>query len=1576
MTKQDMTVARQGTLSPFGMLTQLFSEELVRRNGQGIGTYRPMQLAYLEENADEGQPTPPEIHFDLDVNLLVNRILRERQDKDKQEKKTPEQRILERVILREKEIRTAYQETRRVVIEGGGRRITASLPVKTQPQATQRQTEEIRSLGQETRQAGEERGTKRTDAPRRSAGLAQLLPVVANVDRKPTERTLTLASRAMSVPASGGWTPKQRELHPGYPAQANETKSAGTPAGSILLPDVLRRRRETALARQEAPTAYAAETPDSFDLEEALAWTAEGIERTPETDRVLREVRHAVWETLRRNENRGAAPQEQTHFERRAAAQEPSEAPAGTAPQNTEAQELKRTPQTGRLEETLSQTSLSGEKALQHFAPDEPLHRENTAAQTEPLRWENAARAEHVPDAGRLETLWTDEQPRGVHPQGFETERIAVGSERLPDGAGTHADGGSITHAVTPSAEELSGAASPTELVYLDDSGEVSQPDAERSARSVRPQGADDRTDAAVLQPRARAEAEPEAAGTTAAHAGTELSRSISLQQAGQEFEASRAPGAIPSPEESAAELSEPAIAAELIYRNEAGGDSSRTSDRVGNPAQEQREAQRQPETGAGLLLSETKKEHIVSERAADAAREETARRTPTAGQAEESAALATGGTQDAREASMAVPAMQSPRAETTIETPDAVETAMQAAVPTEDIEETATPTELVYLTEEEKAPSAEHAAQAAPRAEQTAAEHAEPGTVAPSAESGQADARMRRNAAEPTAAESISDAAEKTAEKQAVSPTAPMKYGTEKTPPEALPATEQTLQAVTPAELIYREETGETEQTSARDASPEQRRQEMPRTDAAPHAKADGQSAAPSVLQMSIPNGTADAAERPAFSETEPYETALQTALPSETIQEPIAPTELAYREDGAQIAREALEHTDIPAQAWERQTPPTAQKPRTEAGSEQIAAERKEKRAATEHGESVRQEKPDAPGKAAETLHSEAAREEESNRQAGSKPTEKTEHAALTETEPYEADLQTALPSETIQDTIAPTELAYREDGAQTTRETLEHTDIPAQARERLTPPTAQKPHTEAGSERVAAERERERAVTERGISAQWEKPEHAAQALVLAETAAKPSTPAELIYLERAEETKKATQGRTPLQHREQKTAAAEQTEKAVPKSAAHSETRTGSGPSPAQASEHTAAQSAEPNVQEPATENRTQQTEPAIPSALPVEAAPELSAEAELIYLEGTGETVRQGMERGEAPPQPQGRQTTSARVERGTAQENRAHSAQTPQGEHRQGTQPVSRTDASEGTLPQTEAPVESTLLTALPDQTASEPSTGAELVYRENPEDASAQAAPQTARAQSAFPDAAKAGNAGKSAARSADAQRGREKGSAPAHTVGPVARDIRMTAERTGAPHSAAKARTTSLAKRGSEPVRGVSLTHPAAGMPAAAIPVPETMGAPERAELVFAAPPYGAETAPGETASRPKEKAAQENGVERLPTWAQELLEQSGVTDTAQQLSGFTGALGTAPSAKRINWTAPGAVPASQNQTTSGPAQIAFKERREAENTPYRTQISDAELQRTADKVYRLIEERLRRELRRSGH
>ena len=137
ITKPNMAVlsaegGMKSALSPFGLLSALFTAELARRASQRIGEYRPLSLAFAEEQAAENsEPLPaPEVHLDLDVNLVL-KLLREERKKEKDEKKTPTvgERIIERVLLRERELRAAGTETRRVIIQNGGRRQEMTLPL-------------------------------------------------------------------------------------------------------------------------------------------------------------------------------------------------------------------------------------------------------------------------------------------------------------------------------------------------------------------------------------------------------------------------------------------------------------------------------------------------------------------------------------------------------------------------------------------------------------------------------------------------------------------------------------------------------------------------------------------------------------------------------------------------------------------------------------------------------------------------------------------------------------------------------------------------------------------------------------------------------------------------------------------------------------------------------------------------------------------------------------------------------------------------------------------------------------------------------------------------------------------------------------------------------------------------------------------------------------------------------------------------------------------------------------------------------------------------------------------------------
>ncbi|MBQ9458297.1 MAG: hypothetical protein IJU66_00005, partial [Oscillospiraceae bacterium] len=335
--QQNMTVLGQESLSPFGLLTQLYTKELLERNQQTIGSYRPMQLAYLEEEEETQQQAPQsELHVDLNVELIVNRLMQEER-KQKQEKtdktakqekketqskpekqnqketksggtdrepvKTAGQRILERVIVREKELSVQARQTRRVVIENGSRRTAFALPVGRTPASARepaRHNEEGKNaLKQDAAKwnglmqtANKPIGTPREAKLLRTAAEARRTTSFAGV----SAAKLPLASMAASVPAAGGWTPKHREEHPGYPPEMDAARESGASAGSILLPDVLRRRREEALARREELSA----AQDLDELADALEWSVEGAREDSVPD-ALDAVRRAVEETLARN---------------------------------------------------------------------------------------------------------------------------------------------------------------------------------------------------------------------------------------------------------------------------------------------------------------------------------------------------------------------------------------------------------------------------------------------------------------------------------------------------------------------------------------------------------------------------------------------------------------------------------------------------------------------------------------------------------------------------------------------------------------------------------------------------------------------------------------------------------------------------------------------------------------------------------------------------------------------------------------------------------------------------------------------------------------------------------------------------------------------------------------------------------------------------------------------------------------------------------------------------------------------------------------------------------------------------
>lgn len=167
---------------------------------------------------------------------------------------------------------------------------------------------------------------------------------------------------------------------------------------------------------------------------------------------------------------------------------------------------------------------------------------------------------------------------------------------------------------------------------------------------------------------------------------------------------------------------------------------------------------------------------------------------------------------------------------------------------------------------------------------------------------------------------------------------------------------------------------------------------------------------------------------------------------------------------------------------------------------------------------------------------------------------------------------------------------------------------------------------------------------------------------------------------------------------------------------------------------------------------------------------------------------------------------------------------------------------------------------------------------------------------------------------------------------------------------------------------------------------------PVQTTLVRPQQAGNTAAVRPIetftDAALQPGETASRraavmdgnelsylPLQPAEQKTDqkassqASALPDWAQRFLQQRAGADrqNTQRFSAVKQPTAVPPG--QIEWTAPGAVPKA--------APIVFRENKqpEAQHPAAPARLSDSELRRAADKVYRMIEDRLRRELRRSG-
>lgn len=138
-----------------------------------------------------------------------------------------------------------------------------------------------------------------------------------------------------------------------------------------------------------------------------------------------------------------------------------------------------------------------------------------------------------------------------------------------------------------------------------------------------------------------------------------------------------------------------------------------------------------------------------------------------------------------------------------------------------------------------------------------------------------------------------------------------------------------------------------------------------------------------------------------------------------------------------------------------------------------------------------------------------------------------------------------------------------------------------------------------------------------------------------------------------------------------------------------------------------------------------------------------------------------------------------------------------------------------------------------------------------------------------------------------------------------------------------------------------------------------------------PDPVELAFPQPPQETPSPAPERTEERTQDGMNSDYVRSLPDWAQRFLNRTPGESIAgtKPMQTTVGELSApAPQEEQVSWTAPNFRP---------PAQLSLREKTEKteEKRTEEVRISDAEIRRMSDQVYRMIEDRLRWERRRLG-
>lgn len=230
--KPNMTVLPRAQSLSFGQRTLAFAEQIGARSRWRVGQYRTFALDLFDQSAAVPVPTARPLQLRVDLKVALDAAGKRAKTEKEQAHKAD--RILERIYLLEK---------RTEQIRALPTRVTVQMDVpKTLPTGHRQAVAHTAHAAQQT---AVQVGRQTADAIQHMLRIAAGTTTVQREQLGRLPAPLQPVTRSTAAPAGNGWNPCWQDRTLPYRVKPTATQAM---AGSILLPDLLRKRRRQALA--------------------------------------------------------------------------------------------------------------------------------------------------------------------------------------------------------------------------------------------------------------------------------------------------------------------------------------------------------------------------------------------------------------------------------------------------------------------------------------------------------------------------------------------------------------------------------------------------------------------------------------------------------------------------------------------------------------------------------------------------------------------------------------------------------------------------------------------------------------------------------------------------------------------------------------------------------------------------------------------------------------------------------------------------------------------------------------------------------------------------------------------------------------------------------------------------------------------------------------------------------------------------------------------------------------------------------------------------------------------------------